>query len=70
MSVISNRPRFTWITLEAPEIIELKQVMLDRDFQGTVDFFWRVVVPRVREAAHRRGIPLNEAEEDDGRLPG
>jgi hypothetical protein len=70
MSEITNRPIFTWITLEAPEIIELKQVMLDRDFQGTTDFFWRVVVPRVQEAAQRRGIPLDEVEEIDGRLPG
>ena len=66
----SNTLLFTWITLEAPEIIELKQVMLDRDYQGTADFFWRLVVPRVREAAQRRGIPLDEAEENDGRLPG
>jgi len=61
---------YTWITLEAPEIIELKQVMLDRDLPGTIDFFWRLVVPRVLEAAQRRGIPFDEAEENDGRLPG
>ena len=70
MSLISNQPRFTWITLEAPEIIELKQVMLDRDYLGTTDFFWRVVVPRVQEAAQRRGIHLDEVEKIDGRLPG
>ena len=44
--------------------------MLDRDSQGAADFFRRVVVPRVREAAQWRGISLEEAEEDDGRLPG
>ncbi len=63
----SNPPRFTWITLEAPEVIELKQAMLDRDDLGAVEFFWHVIVPRVREAAQRRGTPL---EENDGSLPG
>lgn len=70
MSVILKNPRFAWLTLEAPEIIELKQAMLDRDSQGAADFFRRVVVPRVREVAQRRGISLEEAEENDGRLPG
>jgi hypothetical protein len=70
MSVTTNRPRFTSLTLEASEIIELKQAMLDRDSQDAADFFWRVIVPRVREAAQRRGISLEEAEENDGRLPG
>ncbi len=62
--------RFTWLTLEASEIVELKQAMLDRDSLEAADFFWRVVVPRVQEAAQRRGISLEETEEDDGRLPG
>jgi len=66
----TNPPRVTWLTLEAQEIIELKQAMLDRDSQETADFFWRVVVPRVREAAQRRGISLEEAEEENGRIPG
>lgn len=66
----SNSPRFTWITLEAPEVIELKQVMLDRDCLGAVELFWRVVVPRVRDASQKRGISLDETEEENGRLPG
>ena len=47
MSVTTTPPRFTWLTLEASEIIELKQAMLDRDSQEAADFFWRVIVPRV-----------------------
>lgn len=70
MSVTSNRPRFICLTLEAPEVIELKQAMLDRDSQGAADFFRRVVVPRVQKASQQRGISLNEAEENDGRLSG
>lgn len=70
VSVTSKPPRFICLTLEAPEVIELKQAMLDRDSQGAADFFWRVVVPRVQKAAQRQGISLNEAEENDGRLPG
>jgi hypothetical protein len=62
--------RFTWLTLEASEIVELKQAMLDRDSLEAADFFWRVVVPRVQDAAQRRGISLEVTEEDDGRLPG
>jgi len=54
--------------LEALEIIELKEAMLDRDSQDAADFFRRVIVPRVRETAQRRGISLEE-EEDDGCLP-
>lgn len=54
--------RHIWLALEEPEIIELKQVALDRDAQGAVAFFHRVVVPLVREAARRRGISI---EEDD-----
>ena len=70
MPVTSNPPRFICLTLEAPEVIELKQAMMDRDSQGAADFFRRVVVPRVQKAAQRRGISTNEAEEYDGRLPG
>ena len=71
MSVITDRPRFTWVVLEAKEIIELKQAILDRDSQDAADFFWRLIVPRVQEAAQRRGISLEEEhEESDGRLPG
>ena len=70
MPVSTTPLRFTWLTLEAQEIIELKQAMLDRDTQEAADFFSRLVVPRVREAAQRRGISLEEAEEENGRLPG
>ena len=70
MPETTNPLRFTWLTLEASEIVELKQAMLDRDSLEAADFFWRVVVPRVREAAQRRGISLEETEENDGRLPG
>jgi len=70
MPVTTNPPRFTWLTLEAQEIIELKQAMLDRDTREAADFFWRVVVPRVREAAQRRGISLEKAEGENGRIPG
>lgn len=63
----TSPPRRIWLTLEGPEIIELKQAMLDRDAEGAAALFRRVVVPRVREAARRRGIPMEEA---DDRLPG
>jgi hypothetical protein len=66
------RPRRIWLTLEASDIIEMKQVVLDRDAPGAAAFFRRVVVPQVRDAARRRGIPLDAVEKDegDGRLPG
>ncbi len=66
----SNRPRYICLTLEAPEIIELKQVILDRDVQGAVELFRRAIAPRVQEAAQRRGIAPEETGSDDGRLPG
>jgi len=66
----SNCLRYICLALEAPEIIELKQAMLDRDVEGAADLFRRVVAPRVQAAAQRRGIALEETEEDDGRLPG
>ncbi len=56
-----------WLTLQGEEIVELKQVMMDRDVEGARAFFHRVVVPRVREAAERRSIAMEE--QDDG-LPG
>jgi hypothetical protein len=59
--------RHIWLTLQGPDVIEVKQVALDRDVEGAVSFFRRVVAPRVREAARRRGIPI---EEEDDRLPG
>jgi len=59
--------RRIWLTLEGPDIIELKQVVLDRDAEGAMAFFRRVVVPKVRVAARRRGISI---EEENDRLPG
>jgi len=66
-TLLARPPRRIWLTLEGPDIIELKQVVLDRDVEGAVAFFQRAVAPRVREAALRRGIPIEEA---DDRLPG
>jgi hypothetical protein len=60
------RLRRIWLTLEAPDIIEMKQVVLDRNAPGAAAFFQRVVVPRVRDAARRRGIPLDVVEKDEG----
>ncbi len=62
--------RYICLALEAPEIIEMKQAMLDRDVPGAADLFRRVIAPRVQAAAQRRGIALAETEEDNGRLPG
>ena len=62
--------RYICLALEAVEIIELKQAMLDRDVQGATDLFRRVIAPRVQAAAQRRGIVLEETEDDNGRLPG
>ncbi len=66
------RSRSIWITLEGSDIVELKQIMLDRDAAGAMDFFQRVIVPQVRQAARQRGIISNEGlrEEGKGRLPG
>ena len=50
------RTRSIWITLEGQDIIELKEIMLDRDAAGAMDFFQRVIVPQVRKAAQQRGI--------------
>ena len=63
--------RFAWVTLEAEEIIELKQAIMDRESQDVVDYFWRIILPRARESALKRGISLDEEnEESNGRLPG
>jgi hypothetical protein len=67
---ITRRPRAIWLTLEAQEIIELKQAMLDRDAQEAADLFRRVVTPRVQQAARQRGIIVEPMEQTDGRLPG
>ena len=69
-SVPSDRQRFAWVTLEVQEIIELKQAIMDRDSHDVVDFFWRIILPRAQEAAQKRGISLEEAEESDGRISG
>jgi len=65
-------PRRIWATLEAPEIIELKRIAMDRDGEGAVAFFRDVLAPRVRAAARQRGLVLDLLAEDknDGRLPG
>lgn len=70
MSTPPNRPRSIFLTLEAQEVIELKQAMQDHDAPEAVDLFRRVIAPRVQEAALRRGISLEEEENGHGRLPG
>ena len=71
VSSASAQPRRIWLALEASEVIELKQIVLDRDAASAADFFRRVVVPRVTAAAQRRGIEIAGAErEADERLPG
>lgn len=51
-------PRRTWIEIEAPEVIELKRIVLDKDSAAAVAFFREVIVPKIRTAAERQGIPL------------
>jgi len=70
MSVPTDHQRFAWVTLEAQEIIELKQSIMDRDSHDVVDFFWRIILPRAQEAAQKRGISLEEVEESNGRISG
>jgi hypothetical protein len=70
MSVTTDRQRFAWVTLEAQEIIELKQAIMDRDSHDVVDFFWRIILPRAKESAEKRGISLEEDEESNGRISG
>ncbi len=67
-----SEPRRIWLALEGPEIVEMKQVVLDRDVAGAAAFFRRVVAPRVDDAfGRRRGIPLSEEDEENHeRLPG
>lgn len=61
----------TWIEFEAPEVIELKRIVLDKDAETALAFFQDVVLPKVRAAAERHGMPLPTAEElDHERLPG
>ena len=70
MSVPSERQRFAWVTLEAQEIIELKQAIMDRDSHDVVDFFWRIILPRAQESAQKRGISLEDDKESNGRISG
>ena len=70
MAVSTDQQRFGWVTLEAQEIIELKQAMMDRDSHDVVDFFWRIILPRAQESAQKRGITLEEPEESNGRISG
>ncbi len=37
-----HSPRRTWLTLEGAEVIEMKQVVLDRDVPGATDFFHEI----------------------------
>lgn len=59
--------RRIWLTLQAEEIVELKQLMMDRDVAGARAFFYQKVFPRVRRAAERWGIsadvPSGQSEE-------
>jgi hypothetical protein len=61
-----------YLALEGPEVIELKQVVMDRDAEGAADFFMRVIVPRVRAAAQQFGLVVDweEAGADHGRVSG
>lgn len=64
--------RSLWITLEAPEVIELKRIGMDGDRDGAVTFFRDVLMPRLRAAVRQRGMALDLLMEtkDDERLPG
>jgi hypothetical protein len=70
LSVPSDRQGFAWVTLEAQEIIELKQAIMDRDSHDVVDFFWRIILPRAKESSQKRGIFFEEDKESDGRISG
>jgi hypothetical protein len=70
MSLPTDRQRFAWVTLEAQEIIELKQAIMDRDSHDVVDFFWRIILPRAQESAQKRGISLEKDKESNGRISG
>jgi hypothetical protein len=55
----------TWIEFEAPEVIELKRIVLDKDAATAVAFWQDVVVPKVLAAAERHGMPIPTGEELD-----
>jgi len=61
MCAATSPPRRIWLTLEAEEVVELKQLMMDRDVEGTRAFFHQTVVPRVRRAADQRGTSAEVA---------
>lgn len=68
---IRRPPPRTWIEFEAPKVIELKRIVLDKDVAAAVVLFQDVVVPKVRAAAERHGMRLPTAEELDHEcLPG
>jgi len=71
ISAPQHTPRSLWITLKAPELIELKRISMDRDEDGALTFFRTVLIPRLRAAASQRGITLDlllETEKDE-RIP-
>lgn len=53
-----SRGQCLWFALEAPELIELERVALDRDVAAAADFFQRVIAPRVLDAAQQRGMQV------------
>ncbi|MGQ9503073.1 MAG: hypothetical protein ACUVSB_13560 [Anaerolineae bacterium] len=69
---LGRGPRRIWLTLEASEVIEVKRIVLDRDAALAVDFFNRVIVPRVMEAVRRCNMTsiLSEYNGFDERLSG
>ncbi|RLC65137.1 MAG: hypothetical protein DRI48_07025 [Chloroflexi bacterium] len=67
MAQESSSPRRIWLTLQAEEIVELKQLMMDRDVEGTSAFFHQIVFPRVQRAAERRGISADVPFKGDKR---
>ena len=72
MQGTAQRSGRIWLTLDAPDVIELKRITLDRDARAAVDFLRGVVAPRVREAARQRGLAYGAEDqaEADERLPG
>jgi hypothetical protein len=69
---IASTKRYLWVTLEAPEVIELKRIAMDRDLDEAVTFFINILTPRVRTAALQRGLGQDMFEEDinDEHIPG
>lgn len=61
---MDGRPRRIWLTLQAEEVVELKQLMMDRDVEGTRAFFQRIVVPRVGNTAKQRNIDIDMSVEE------